>query len=118
MLDRTTIPAGSTLRELVDTGCSDASAATAVLKATLEILAAQTKYCFALILNKKYANMSSRVPVLLAVDDFQALYGRSLYRDPDFKFIQALYLSMPRLVLEFASGRSVFVRLYSAQNAQ
>lgn len=49
------------------------------------------------------------VPVLLAIDDLQALYGTSLYRDPEFNHIQALHLSMPRLILEYASGNSALV---------
>jgi small subunit ribosomal protein S29 len=51
------------------------------------------------------------MPVLLAIDDLQALYGTSLYRDPEFNHIQALHLSMPRQVLEYASGNSAFVSL-------
>jgi len=49
------------------------------------------------------------MPVLLAIDDLQALYGTSLYRDPEFHHIQALHLSMPRLILEYASGNSTLV---------
>lgn len=49
------------------------------------------------------------VPVLLAIDDLQALYGTSLCRDPEFNHIRALHLSMPRQILEYASGNSAFV---------
>ncbi|KAJ7214201.1 hypothetical protein C8J57DRAFT_1732725 [Mycena rebaudengoi] len=51
----------------------------------------------------------SRFPVLIAIDDFQALYGRSLYRDPFFHFVRPHHLSIPRL-LEYASGRRTFTR--------
>lgn len=51
-----------------------------------------------------------RYPVLLALDDFQALYHQTTYRDPLFNFIQAYHLSMPRLMLEYASGLRSFVR--------
>ncbi|KAJ7214236.1 hypothetical protein C8J57DRAFT_288111 [Mycena rebaudengoi] len=51
----------------------------------------------------------SRFPVLIAIDDFQALYGRSLYRDPFFHFVRPHRILMPRL-LEYASGRRTFTR--------
>ena len=50
-----------------------------------------------------------RYPVLLAVDDFQALFCRTTYRDQFFTPIQPYHLSVPRLILEFASGRRAFV---------
>ncbi|KAJ7264417.1 hypothetical protein C8J57DRAFT_1718769 [Mycena rebaudengoi] len=40
----------------------------------------------------------SRFPVLIAIDDFQALYGRSLYRDPFFHFVRPHRILMPRLL--------------------
>ncbi|KAJ7717669.1 mitochondrial ribosomal death-associated protein 3-domain-containing protein [Mycena metata] len=50
-------------------------------------------------------------PVLLAIDDFQALaMGRSGYRDPQFKGIRPHHLGMGRLLLEFAGGRRAFAR--------
>lgn len=51
-----------------------------------------------------------RYPVLLAIDDFQALYCMSQYRDPLFKSIKAYHLTFPRTLLEFASGKKSFVR--------
>lgn len=51
-----------------------------------------------------------RLPVLLAIDDFQALYNLSTYRDPYFKMVKAYHLTLPRTLLEFASGKQSFVR--------
>jgi small subunit ribosomal protein S29 len=53
--------------------------------------------------------MRSRIPVLLAVDDFQALFTKTAYKTPQFQSIRAWHLSMPRLILEYASGRKSFV---------
>ena len=53
----------------------------------------------------------SRFPVLLAIDDFQALYNLSTYRDPYFKMVKAYHLTLPRTLLEFASGKQSFVCL-------
>lgn len=50
-----------------------------------------------------------RHPVLLAVDDFHALYSQTMYRDPHFQPIKSYHLSMPRLLLDYASGRKTFV---------
>jgi len=49
-----------------------------------------------------------RYPVLLAVDDFQALYCKTKYRDPNFNRIKPYHLSIPRLLLEYASGKKSF----------
>jgi len=63
----------------------------AVLEAVLKELETQTIY-----------------PVLLAVDNFQALYCKTKYRDPQFHTIRPYHLSMPRLIMEFASGQRSF----------
>ncbi|KAJ3506132.1 hypothetical protein NLJ89_g7035 [Agrocybe chaxingu] len=47
-------------------------------------------------------------PVLLAVDEFQALYGKTAYRDPHFSHIHSYHLSMPRLIMEYACGKRQF----------
>lgn len=52
----------------------------------------------------------AETPVLIAVDEVQALYSTSWYRDPYFKPIEACHLSVPRLLLDFASGRKTIVR--------
>jgi len=55
------------------------------------------------------SNEPLRFPVLLAIDDFQALYTHhSAYRDPHFNKIKPHHLSMPRLLLEYASGMKSF----------
>ncbi len=51
-----------------------------------------------------------RHPVLLAIDDFQALFARSAYRDPQFKPIASYHLQAPRLLLSYASGRRAFAK--------
>lgn len=48
--------------------------------------------------------------MLFAVDDFQSLFSRSSYRDPHFKPIATYHLSLPRLILEFTSGRRSFTK--------
>ncbi len=57
-----------------------------------------------------YCLSSPSLPVLLAIDDFQALYTLSMYRDPYFKMVKAYHLTLPRTLLEFASGKQSFVR--------
>jgi small subunit ribosomal protein S29 len=56
------------------------------------------------------------VPVLLAIDDFQALFTKTAYKTPHFQTIRAWHLSMPRLLLEYASGRKAFVSCFSNTN--
>jgi small subunit ribosomal protein S29 len=51
-----------------------------------------------------------RSPVLLAIDDFQALFKRSKYRDPQFREIESYHLSLPRLILEYANATRRFKR--------
>ncbi|KAH6887175.1 mitochondrial carrier protein [Coprinopsis sp. MPI-PUGE-AT-0042] len=47
-------------------------------------------------------------PVLFAVDDFQALFHKSAYKDPFFNSIKSFHLSVPRMILDYASGRRGF----------
>ncbi|KIY69448.1 hypothetical protein CYLTODRAFT_349530 [Cylindrobasidium torrendii FP15055 ss-10] len=49
-------------------------------------------------------------PVLLAVDDFQSLYGKTKYKDPHFDGITSYHLNVPRLIMEYAGGRKSFAR--------
>ncbi|KAJ7506227.1 hypothetical protein B0H11DRAFT_2220144 [Mycena galericulata] len=42
-------------------------------------------------------------PLLIAIDDFQALAGRSMYRNPQRRFIRPHHLGIPRLLLVEAS---------------
>ena len=49
-------------------------------------------------------------PVLIAVEGFQSLYCQTQYRDPHYQPIKPWRLSLPRLLLECASGKKSFVR--------
>ncbi|KAH9990578.1 mitochondrial ribosomal death-associated protein 3-domain-containing protein [Russula vinacea] len=87
------LPQGTPLLKLIDVGLKDQMSAPTVLVALLEALGKQTT-----------------VPVLLAIDDFQALFTKTAYKTPHFQTIRAWHLSMPRLLLEYASGRKAFAR--------
>ena len=52
---------------------------------------------------------SHRYPVLFAVDDLQALYRTTRYRDPHYELIQPYHLSLPRIIMEYANGTRKFV---------
>ncbi|CDO72071.1 hypothetical protein BN946_scf184962.g14 [Trametes cinnabarina] len=92
-LEERTVPAGAPLANLINVGVEIQHYAPTVLKLVLDELALQTKY-----------------PVLLAVDDFQALYCTSQYRDTFFKSVKSYHLMLPRTLLEFASGKKNFAR--------
>jgi small subunit ribosomal protein S29 len=49
-----------------------------------------------------------RSPVLLAIDEAQALFMRSDYRSPQFDYLESYALSLPRLLLDYVSGRKSF----------
>ncbi|QRW03067.1 AP endonuclease [Ceratobasidium sp. AG-Ba] len=85
--------AGTPLSKLLDLGLKDQSLATEVLEVTLEQLGRQNKY-----------------PVLIAVDDFQALLCVSKYRDPQYELLFAHHLTLPRLVLEYACGKRTLAK--------
>ncbi|KAH7910195.1 mitochondrial ribosomal death-associated protein 3-domain-containing protein [Hygrophoropsis aurantiaca] len=90
---RPALPVGTPLIDLINVGIRDQTLAPSVLSALLEELGRQKTH-----------------PVLLAIDDFQALYCKSTYRDPHFSAIKSYHLSMPRLLLEYASGQKSFAR--------
>ncbi|KAF9785172.1 mitochondrial ribosomal death-associated protein 3-domain-containing protein [Thelephora terrestris] len=90
---RAPIQGGTPLTELITIGAKDPSSAPAILSALMGILSKQTDY-----------------PVLLAIDAFQALYCKTSYKDPQFSTIKSYHLSMPRLLLEYASGKKSFAR--------
>ncbi|KAF8493178.1 mitochondrial ribosomal death-associated protein 3-domain-containing protein [Russula emetica] len=92
-LGGSSLPQGTPLLKLIDVGLKDRASAPGVLSAVLEALGKQT-----------------RVPVLLAIDDFQALFTRTAYKTPHFQKIRAWHLSMPRLLLEYTSGQKSFAR--------
>jgi len=90
---RKPIPAGTSLKEAIEFGLRDQSLSPTILSSVFEELEAQDQF-----------------PVLLAVDGFQALYCRSLYRNQHFQRIHSYHLSVPRLLLEYASGKRAFKR--------
>ncbi|KAF5391111.1 hypothetical protein D9757_003064 [Collybiopsis confluens] len=91
-LDRRSFSSGTTLAEIASAGGKDATISSVVLEAFLNELSQQTQ-----------------IPVLLAVDDFQAVYNlKTAYRDPHFAAIRPFHLSIPRYLLEFASGKRFF----------
>ncbi|KIM55738.1 hypothetical protein SCLCIDRAFT_1220905 [Scleroderma citrinum Foug A] len=90
---RATVLAGTTLAELVRVGTREQALAPTILTAVLDELARQTTF-----------------PVLLAIDDFQAIYCKTKYRHPHFARVQPYHLSMPRLLLEYTSGLKTFAR--------
>ncbi|KAL7280576.1 hypothetical protein ACG7TL_005510 [Trametes sanguinea] len=92
-LEERTVPTGAPLADLINVGAEFQNYAPTVLNAMLDELALQTKY-----------------PVLLAVDDFQALYCTSQYRDPFFRSVKSYHLMLPRALLEFASGKKTLAR--------
>ncbi|TFK66662.1 hypothetical protein BDN72DRAFT_132569 [Pluteus cervinus] len=92
-LEKRDLDAQTPLVDLINIGIKDKSAAPTVLDAVVTTLSEQTQY-----------------PVLLAVDDFQSLFAQTAYRDPHFQRIRPYHLSLPRLILEFASGKRSFAR--------
>ncbi|KAG8748410.1 37S ribosomal protein S23 mitochondrial [Ceratobasidium sp. 414] len=84
---------GTPLSKLLAVGLKDQSLATEVLEVTLRILGEQTKY-----------------PILIAVDDFQAFFCMSKYRDPQYELIFAHHLILTRIILEYASGKRTLAR--------
>ncbi|KAI0761832.1 mitochondrial ribosomal death-associated protein 3-domain-containing protein [Trametes elegans] len=91
--DERPVNSGEPLLNLINVGLEYQHQASTALSALFDELAKQTKY-----------------PVLLAIDDLQALYCRSQYRDPFFKSIKSYHLTLPRTLLEFVSGKRVFAR--------
>ncbi|KAJ4482989.1 mitochondrial ribosomal death-associated protein 3-domain-containing protein [Lentinula edodes] len=90
--DRRSFSSGTTLAQLASAGSKDAVISSVVLETLLNELSRQSK-----------------IPVLLAVDDFQAIYNqKTAYRDPHFSAIRPYHLAIPRLILEFASGKRSF----------
>lgn len=87
------LPEGTPLLNFVQAGLSYKEDAPAVLSALMDELSRQTTH-----------------PVLLAVDDIQALYNYTAYRDPHYRALMPQHLSIPRIVLEYASGKRAFAR--------
>lgn len=86
-------PKGTPLLNLLGIGLKDQSLASEVLEVTLDVLGQQTEY-----------------PVLIAIDDFQALFCISKYRDPQYQLIFAHHLTLARLMLEYACGKRTLAK--------
>lgn len=89
-----TVKAGAGLDKLAEHGLREDSKTTvATLEAVLDILSSQEQF-----------------PVLFAVDEAQALFRLSDYRNPDYERLEAYHLEMPRIALELLSGGRGFKR--------
>ena len=117
VLEKQTLKAGTTLKEVVDVAIVDKQRSTAqaplILDAVMKALEVQSQYVKISFLSSNQTLIVTSVtrhPVLLAVDEFQTLYGKTAYRDPHFVPIHSYHLSVPRLIMEYASGRRTFVR--------
>ncbi|KAG5637829.1 hypothetical protein H0H81_003100 [Sphagnurus paluster] len=93
IFEKREVPLGTNLSDLINVALKDPPLAPLILEAVMSELSIQTKS-----------------PVLFAVDDFQALYCRTAYRDPHFVPIRPHHLSLPRLILDFASGKRSFAK--------
>ncbi|KAF9070753.1 mitochondrial ribosomal death-associated protein 3-domain-containing protein [Rhodocollybia butyracea] len=92
--DRRSFPAGTTLAALAAGGAKEQAISSVAFETLIGELCAQSK-----------------IPILLAIDDFQALYTpKSSYRDPHFSAIRPYHLALPRILLELASGKRFFQR--------
>ncbi|KAI5455066.1 hypothetical protein NCC49_002338 [Naganishia albida] len=85
--------AEDTLEKLVAAGAKSEALSVSALETVFEVLGAQTN-----------------VNVLLAIDEVQALFMTSEYRTPDFTLLESYALSLPRLLLDYISGRKAFAR--------
>lgn len=83
---------GTTLDEVCRVG-SKSEKAVEVLFAVMEVLGKQTK-----------------VPVLLAIDEVQALFSTSQVRTPDYSILESYHLSTPNLALQYLTGKKSLVR--------
>ncbi|TKY87713.1 hypothetical protein EX895_003294 [Sporisorium graminicola] len=91
-VDGAKLEAGTSLEVLLKRGVDDASSAAA--KQTL--------------LETVFKTLSSQKerPVLVAVDDAQALFRTSLYKDPDFVNLESFELGLPRALLSLLTSSS------------
>ena len=51
----------------------------------------------------------TEVPVLVAIDEVQALFSTSGLRTPDYRILESYDLSTPRLFLDYLTGKKTFV---------
>lgn len=106
---RGTRAAGTSLFELAEIGAKETPLAPAILSHVLEQLSMQKELVGSCWFYRIFLSSVSRIPVLLAVDDFQSLFCPSRYRDAHFKPIASYHLSVARLLLEYAGGKRAFV---------
>ncbi|EKM50203.1 uncharacterized protein PHACADRAFT_264802 [Phanerochaete carnosa HHB-10118-sp] len=92
-IGRRALPIGTPINELLNVAQRDKALSPFVLETLLKEVSRQKTH-----------------PVLLAVDDFQALYCNTYYRDQQFQGVKPYHLSLPRLLLEFISGKRYFER--------
>lgn len=83
--------AGSKLVDLVAAGAKEERLSVEALAATVDVLSKQTA-----------------IPVLLAVDEANALFRTSEYRAPDYTRLEPYNLSASSLVLDLLTGRKSF----------
>lgn len=109
-VDGSKIDAGTPLETLLKRGMDDSSSAAAkqtLLEAVFKTLSSQ-----------------SERPVLVAVDDAQALFRTSLYKDPDFINLESFELGIPRALLSLlispssAISRGVFIAALSTTHTE
>ncbi|KAG6856490.1 hypothetical protein H0H87_003958 [Tephrocybe sp. NHM501043] len=93
VFEKREVPLGTNLSDFIGVAVKEPSLAPLILEAVMEELSTQTTN-----------------PVLFAVDDFQALYCRTAYRDPHFVPIRSFHLSVPRMIMEYASGKRSFAK--------
>ncbi|KAL5513011.1 hypothetical protein ACEPAH_3409 [Sanghuangporus vaninii] len=90
---RESVAAGQPLKSLFPIAGMEQHMAPMILSIVLEELGKQEKF-----------------PVLLAVDEFQALYCKTEYRNQHYEHIKSYHLSLPRLLMEYASGKRTLNR--------
>ncbi|GLB43195.1 putative mitochondrial ribosomal death-associated protein 3 [Lyophyllum shimeji] len=93
VFEKREVPLGTNLTDLIGVAMKEPPLAPLILDTVMAELSTQTKS-----------------PVLFAVDDFQALYCQSAYRDPHFVPIRPYHLAVPRLIMEYASGKKAFAK--------
>ncbi|KAL5492220.1 hypothetical protein ACEPAI_3667 [Sanghuangporus weigelae] len=90
---RESVAAGQPLKSLFPIAGIEQHMAPTILSIVLEELGKQEKF-----------------PVLLAVDEIQALYCKTEYRNQHYEHIKSYHLSLPRLLMEYASGKRTLNR--------
>lgn len=95
-VDGSKIEAGTPVEALIKRGIDEATSAAAkqtLLEAVFKTLTSQTER-----------------PVLVAVDDAQALFRTSLYKDPDFVNLESFELGLPRALLSLLTTPSSAIK--------